>query len=202
MRIQDEIALYESHIEFLEGRIVELAKIDAEDATENHLFLAEAIAFRIYRGYERFSRALFLHCCTARETLAGAVINSKLQCEDWDTAEEILKAGNRFLDWGKPETTKRLSDLIFHKGFPINDVIGPIHSTLIDLQRVRNYIAHDSVEAQREFRKVTLNYIPTGSAEPERAGLLLLTRKRKREAQAIRKIFNKISALSSIFEKL
>lgn len=202
MSIEHEITLFDKNSNFLRPKIRDLAGIDVQNATENDLFLAEAIAFRIYRSYERFARALFLHGCTSDKTPKGTPIVSKLRCENWDTAEEILKAGNRFLDWGNPASTMKLAGLIFENGFPMKEVISPIHSTLTDLQRVRNFIAHDSHEAMDGFRKVILNYVSTGSAEPDNAGKLLLSRKRRRESQAIRKIFKNVTALSTIYADL
>ena len=202
MNIEFEIQLYDKANEFLKEKILNLASIDVPDATENEIFLAEAVAFRIYRSYERFIRAAFLHSCATAETLSGKSIVSKLRCESWSAAEDILKAGNRFLDCGKPETTKKLADLIFENGFPISDVIAPVHSTLVDLQRVRNFIAHDSREAEDGFSKVVANYIARGSTQPESAGELLLSRRRKRESQAINKIFERVSVLSTIYSDL
>ena len=202
MSIESEIALFDRNSDFLRPKIQDLAGKDVQNATENDLFLAEAIAFRIYRSYERFTRALFLHGCTSDKTPKGTPIVSKLQCESWEIAEDILKAGNRFLDWGNPNSTNNLAGLIFENGFPMKEVIGPIHSTLVDLQRIRNFIAHDSHEASIGFRKVILNYVSTGSAEPDSAGKLLLSRRHMRKSQAIRKIFNHIAELSTIYADL
>lgn len=202
MSVEQEIRLFDGNSSFLKPKIRDLASVDVQSATENDLFLAEAIAFRIYRSYERFARALFLHGCTSGKTPKGTPIVSKLQCENWETAEEILKAGNRFLDWGSPVATMKLAELIFENGFPMKEVIGPIHSTLIDLQRVRNFIAHDSREAVSGFKKVISNYVSTGSTDPDSAGELLLSRKNRRESQAIRKIFKPVAALSTIYADL
>ena len=198
----EETRLFDECNVFLGRMIRALVKVDARTATEGDIFVAEAVAFRIYRGYERFVRTLFLHSCVATQTPSGARIASKLRCRDWDTAEEILKAGNRFLDWGKPQATKRLARLVFENGFPISDVISPVHSVLMDLQRIRNFIAHDSSEAHRSFSKVGQNYLPTGSPLPKSAGKLLLSRKSNRGAQAIRQIFGKVAGLSKIYSQL
>ena len=201
MSIEEEIALFDENNKFLKPKIRSLGRIDVQDAVEDQLFLSEAIAFRIYRSYERLVRGLFLHGCTSGRTPSGKEIISKLQCEDWKTAEEILKAGNRFLDWG-PVSTKRLADLVFKDGFPMSEVIGPIHRTLIDLQRVRNFIAHDSSEAADGFKKVVHNYLSAGSATPDTAGILLLSRRGRRELQTIRKIFDRVAGLSVIYSAL
>ena len=202
MGIREEQRLFDESNLFLEARIKALAKVDAPNATREDIFVAEAVAFRVYRGYERFARALFLHSCATTRTPNGQRIISKLKCADWSTTERILKAGNRFLNWGKPEATKKLAELVFQNGFPISDVISPVHSTLVDLQRIRNFIAHDSSEARSGFDKAGQKYLRTGSPLPDSAGLLLLSRKYPRRAQAIRQIFRKVSALSKIYSQL
>ena len=202
MSVEYEITSFDMNSNFLKPKIRDLASRDVQNATENDLFLAEAIAFRIYRSYERFARALFLHGCTSDKTQKGTLIVSKLQCENWEEAEKILKARNRFLEWGDPEFTSKLAGLVFKNGFPMKEAIGPIHGTLIDLRRVRNFIAHDSPEAKKGFKKVIQNYVPTGSVEPDNAGKLLLSRKRRDGAQAIRKIFERVAALSTIYAAL
>lgn len=202
MTIETEIAAFDEVSSFVSPKLRELALTDAQNASQDDLFLAEAVAFRIYRGYERFSRAVFLTGCTSRITPNGAAIESKLRCEKWDTAEEILKAGRRFLDWGDPSATQRLANLVFENGFPINEVISPIHSTLIDLRRVRNFIAHDSKEAHVGFAKVIEQYVAVGAQKPNSAGELLLSRRRAREKQTIDKLFEKVSKMTEIYAAL
>ena len=202
MSIEQEIEFYNNNNTFLRRKIVELARVDSSDATQNELFLAEALAFRTYRAYERFARAVFLDGCISTTTTSGKSIVSKLRCHDWQTAEDILKVGSRFLDWGNPEIIMPLANLVFDNGFPVVEVIGPVHSTLVDLRRVRNFIAHDSKEAANGFRKAARNYVQTGVPTPDTAGMLLLSRKRRRESQAIRKLFDRVAALSVIYSNL
>ena len=202
MNISDETNYFDSSNAFLGQKISELAHVDASSITEDEIFLAEAIAFRIFRACERFTRAIFLHSCTTDKTANGKEIVSKLHCEDWTSAENILKAGNRFLDWGNPTATLQLAKLVFAEGFPIRDVLSPIHSTLVDILRVRNFIAHDSQEALSGFSKVSRNYLSAGSPTPEVAGRLLLSRKDLKDTQVLRKLFCRVSAISMIYSEL
>ena len=145
---------------------------------------------------------LFLNCCVRTQTPKGARIVSKLRCGDWEEAENILKAGNRLIYWGRAEDTKKLGKIVFKNGFPINEVISPVYSTLVDLQKIRNYIAHDGSRARRAFSKVSEKYMPMGTPIPDSAGELLLSRKKIRGSQVIRQIFNKVAGLSKIYSEL
>lgn len=202
MIIQDELALFVENKNFLKSIVNDLATFDERSATANEKFLAEAVAFRLFRIYERFIRAVFLDSCTRDTTISGNPITSKLKCADWNTAEEILKSGNRFLEWGNIENTKRNASLIFEHGFPISDLLAPIYSTLYDLQRIRNFIAHDSAEATRGFNKVKTNYLPIARVSSLTAGDFLISRRRPSEAQVVKKIWKKVAALETIFNGL
>lgn len=196
MTINKEIKNFDKSCAHLLARVESVSRTVTPD--EDDEFIAEAIAFRLFRVQERLIKNFFLDCCVKTRSPAKKPIKSKLRCKDWETAEDILKAGNRFLDWGNPQNTRNLANLIFRDGYPISDVIRTKESTLIDLQRIRNFIAHDSKEAQSGFIKTSKNYINIGDAEPTSAGQLLLYRRRASEKSTLSKIHEKISELSEI----
>ena len=178
----------------MRARIAALASVP--DPLEDEQFLAEAIAFRLFRNQERLVRTFFLDCCVKTRTPSKNKIVSKLRCKNWETAEEILKAGNRFLDWGNSATTRALANLIFKDGFPVSDILLTKQSVLVDLQRIRNFVAHDSREAQVNFLKASTNYLRTGDPEPTTAGELLLYRRRQSDKMTLQIIFDHIVELS------
>ncbi len=202
MRIEEELSRFAQGINFLKPMINDLVKVDESNATPKDEFFAEAVAFRLFRNYERLLRAVFLDSCSRDTTLSGKAITSKLKCADWETAEEILKSGNRFLDWGNIENTKRNASLIFDNGFPVSDLITPVYTNLYDLQRVRNFIAHDSAEAARGLKNIKRNYLPAGREMPSTAGKFLISRRRASEAQVIKKLWKKVAKLEIIFKQL
>ena len=196
LTLNKEMKRFDRSCSHLGTRIAALASV--EYPREDEQFLAEAIAFRLYRNQERLVRTFFLNCCVKTQTPSRNKIVSKLRCKDWDTAEDILKAGNRFLDWGNPATTRSLASLIFKDGFPISDIILTKQNILVDLQRIRNFVAHDSKEAQAGFSKVAKNYLKAGDLEPLSAGELLLYRKRPVEKMTLQILFEQIAGLSAM----
>lgn len=196
MTINQELKRFEKSCQLLEGRINGIAVI--VDPSEDDEFIAEAIAFRLFRIQERLMRSFFLNCCVKTRSPSNKRIYSKLRCGDWETAEEIIKAGNNFLDWGNPTRTRNLANLIFLDGFPINDVLLTKSSIITDLQRIRNFIAHDSREAAVSFTKVARSYLKTGDPVPASAGALLLYRKRESETITLRRIFDQMTELSEV----
>lgn len=202
MTISDEVSYFNSSIKFLDDIAVGLTSIEVKNATPQDLFLAEAIAFRLFRIFERFTRAVFLESCVVSTAPSGLPIVSKLQCADWKMAEEILKAGNRFLDWGNIENTRRLAGLVFENGFPVTDLFSPISATLSNLQTIRNFIAHDSDEARRKFTKVIGSYLPPSILVPDSAGKLLLARRNMRNKQVLGTIISDVKELTKIYGQL
>ncbi|SNS62286.1 hypothetical protein [Antarctobacter heliothermus] len=202
MTIEEEIDHFDTNCHLLLTFVNELATVAGTEKTEQHTFLAEAVTFRLYRVYERLVRSAFLHYCVTNETLQGAQVVSKLTCPDWETAEDILKSGNKFLDWGNVVSVKKISNLVFREGFPIGEMLAPFHSDLINLQRLRNFVAHDSKEAEEGFKRARTQYVRIGDAEPRTVGELALYRRDSRSDVTLKKIHTKVSGLSSMLTSL
>ena len=202
MTIEEEIEHFETHCDLLRAIVDELSAVNGAEQTEQHRFLAEAVTFRLYRIYERLVRSAFLHYCVANETLQGVQVVSKLTCPDSETAEAILKSGNKFLDWGNVVSVRKIADLVFHEGFPIGNMLAPFHSDLIDLQRLRNFVAHDSQDAEAGFKRARTQFVRIGDAEPRTVGELALYRRSARSDVTLRIIHRKISGLSAVLSEL
>lgn len=202
MTLEAELNRFDSEFALLEAFIEDLAHVDLGAATREQLFLAEAVIFKSYRLYERLSRHTFLYYCVEATTLSGAAVNSKLKCASSATAESILKAGNKFLDWGNVDSTRKLANLVFDEGFPVVELLSPVASTLTDLQRFRNFVAHDSEEAASAFRKSRTQYVRTGTDVPETVGELALYRRTARNDPVLKILHQKTSSLSVILRAL
>ncbi|OJF91630.1 hypothetical protein [Pararhizobium antarcticum] len=202
MTLEAELDRFDSEFALLGAFIEDLARVDLGAATQEQLFLSEAVIFKSYRLYERLSRHTFLYYCVEAATLSGAAVNSKLKCADSATAESILKAGNKFLDWGNVDSTRKLANLVFDEGFPVVELLSPVASTLTDLQRFRNFVAHDSEEAASAFRKSRTQYVRTGTDVPETVGELALYRRTARHDPVLKILHQKTSSLSVILRAL
>ncbi|EHJ98859.1 hypothetical protein AT5A_09200 [Agrobacterium tumefaciens 5A] len=202
MDINLEVKQFDENCLLLSDFIQELAQLDDDAITKKHHFLAEAVLFNLFRNWERFVRSCFLHYCVATKTVTNEDVVSKLRCTDWGTAESILKAGNKFLDWGSVESVKKLSNLVFENGFPISDLVNPVASTLTDLQRFRNFIAHDSQEAETGFKKSLTQYVKVGDDPPQRVGALALYRRSRKNDITLKILHRNTSQLTTIFQQL
>lgn len=202
MVIQSEIEKFDTEYSVLQRFSRDLATKELSQASGDDLFLAEATIFRAYRIYERLVRMSFLYHCTVNKTINSVAVRSKLVCDNLHTAEAIIKAGNKFLDWGNPESTKKLSNLVFEDGFPISDLISPVYSSLVDLQRFRNFVAHDSEEAENGFKKSREQYFSPHHPAPRTVGELALYRRTARSDNTLTTILAKVASLSAIIKQL
>lgn len=202
MLINDEVVRFENDSRVLLDLIQRLSSLEADKVNESELFLAEAIIFRQFRNCERLVRSIFLNHCGDQKSPNGRVVVSKLKCNEWETAEEILKSGNRFLDWGNFETVRTLANLVFEDGFPVIDLLSPVLSHLKDMQKFRNFIAHDSREAANGFKKAREQYVSVGDKMPETVGELAFYRKNIRADITIKIIHKKVTQLGIIYLQL
>jgi len=92
--------------------------------------------------------------------------------------------------------------LVFDNGFPLVDIVNPIASTLTDLHRFRNFIAHSSKEAEQGFKKAVPQYVKVGHEPPDTVGKLAIYRKSARADITLRIVHKKVSALPAIFRDL
>ena len=202
MLIEAEIAHFDEQSHLLSGFVDSLASVSTTDIDQTHLFMAEAVMFRLFRIYERLVRSSFLFHCVSSNTINGTSVSSKLNCDDWDTAESILKAGNKFLDWGNVVSIQKLAGLVFEDGFPIRELLSPVHSDLIDLQRFRNFVSHDSSDAAEGFKTARTQYVRVGDVPPETVGALALYRKNARSDIILKIIHRRVIRLSAILGTL
>lgn len=205
MTLPDELKAFSDEIAFLDGFKTSVYRMDFSDQQQwqTSKFLAEALLFRLYRSQERLVRAVFLDTCVSHKSFLGHDVGSRLSCRDWSIAENVLKAsGAKFLDWGNPQQTTQRASLIFDGGFPITDMISPLHSTLVDLQRIRNFVAHDSDEAASQFRKAANNYLSGVASVMTSAGDLLLSRRRPRDPYVLSQLISEVGKLDVAYKAL
>jgi hypothetical protein len=199
LKISDEIKKFDDDMAFVLLSLAKLANAEPTSATQEDLFSIESLAFRTFRASERLIRAVFLEGCASATTPSGTKVASKVRSSDHRTVEEVLKAGNRFLDWGNIAKVRTLANLVFDNGFPVIDVVDPINSDLTDLQKIRNFIAHDSDEAKSGFDQVVASRLVLSPNPPDSAGKLLLSRRSINRPRVAKTLFTQIDKMTSIY---
>jgi hypothetical protein len=140
---------------------------------------AEAIFLRSFTAYENELERLFLHYVTGGLTLSGAAPNTYLRVSDESLARKLTKAGFRFLSWAKPSQTRETASTYIENGWPIADMMSANAQDLSDCEKLRNRIAHNSLEAAAEFNSVQRNLLQTERLFNISPGQLLRIRSKK-----------------------
>lgn len=137
---------------------------------------AEALFLRAFTAYENDVEKLFLHYVTGGLSLDGKPANTYLKLTDEMTARRLTKAGYKFLSWAKPQDIRMTADTYIENGWPISGVMSAKSQDLSDCERVRNRIAHNSLEALVNFNVVQRNLLQTERLFPITPGQLLRIR--------------------------
>jgi hypothetical protein len=149
---------------------------DIESADQQADAYAEALFLRAFTAYENDVERLFLHYVTGGTTLQGQAANSYLRITDEALARKLTRAGYRFLSWAKPQETRTTAENYIENGWPISDMMNAKAQDLADCERIRNRIAHNSLEALAQFNTVQRNLLRTERLFPLSPGQFLRIR--------------------------
>jgi len=137
---------------------------------------AEALFLRSFATYESDVEQLFLHYVTGGTSLGGEPANTYLRVTDITLARKLTRAGWRFLSWSKPQEIRTTADTYIEEGWPISNIMSAKSQELADCERIRNRIAHRSIESLQQFNVVQRNLLRTERLFPISPGQLLRIR--------------------------
>lgn len=152
------------------------ASADAASVEHKDDAFAEAVFLRAFTAYESDVERLFLHYVTGGSSLQGEAANSFLSITDEYQARKLIKAANKFLYWAKPQDIKATAETYIERGWPLVDMLATSTHVLADCERIRNRIAHNSLEAMQQFAVVQRNYLGTERLFPITPGQFLRIR--------------------------
>lgn len=137
---------------------------------------AEALFLRAFTAYENDLEKLFLHYVTGGLSLDGKAASTYLKLTDEIAARRLTRAGYKFLSWAKPQDIRATADNYIENGWPISNMMNAKSQDLSDCERVRNRIAHNSIEALVNFNIVQRNLLQTERLFPITPGQFLRIR--------------------------
>ena len=123
--------------------------------------LTEAIFFSAFRAYENFLEDVFCLYCLEKTPLSGNLVKSFLKPKDFVHAGELIQSSMRFLDWTSPDEMIKRAELYLFDGFPVKNPYTLNKTTLTDLKRLRNHIAHNSKESLDGYKIVLRRHYGT-----------------------------------------
>ncbi|MFH1033035.1 MAG: hypothetical protein V1806_00885 [Pseudomonadota bacterium] len=66
-------------------------------------------------------------------------------------AHQMIIGTQRYVDWANPDIVRKLSQIYFDNGEPINSAVSSIYTDLVDLKNIRNAAAHLSSTTSKSF---------------------------------------------------
>lgn len=158
---------------------IPLAPDDSHDPETTLNIIAEGTFIRYFTLWEKSVEKAFLYFCCGGQTLNGLQPVRRLAECDSQTAKMILSSGKRYLDWSNQGIIRERAKLFFVDGIPFYDpIIGKSH-VLSDAEKIRNVIAHDSLESWNSYRIVQRNNYRTERSFVMSPGQMLRTRVRR-----------------------
>lgn len=161
-------------------------------------FLTESIFFNAFREYENLVRDIFILYTQEKKRTNGRKVKSYLQPRDFYHAENLIKSSMQFLDWNTPNTIIERSELYLKDGYPIKIPYTANRTALFQYKRLRNHIAHNSVESLSGFKKILRSYYGTNPLKVPSVGeYLVLTSKQDATKYHLLEFFDMIEDMAN-----
>lgn len=139
----------------------------------------ESALSRGFRAYENFVEGVFLAYMVGEPTVSGAATARYVSPPSREHARRMLQGKARFLDWAEPTTVVERGEYFLNTEGPLSTAVVQSWNTIDWMRRMRNHVAHNSVESLGQYRKVVAAITLVDPPTPPRPGELLQTRPRR-----------------------
>lgn len=156
-----------------------LASADTADADTAASIVAEGTFIRYFTLWENSIEKSFIYFCQGGVTLSGVQPVCRLANCDADAVRRILTNGQRYLDWSNQKNIRERAHLFLENGTPFYDPVIGKSNVLSDAEKLRNVIAHDSLESWNGYRGVQRHNYQTERSFNMAPGQMLRTLARK-----------------------
>lgn len=137
--------------------------------------LSESILARAFSKYESILEEIFILYCQGKPGMSGVPVGSYLSPTSPGHARSLVKSGMTFLEWNSPDNVIARCETYLLPDNPIFLAITTNRERLSNIRKVRNAIAHASVEAAAQLRSVIRSELGVLPPRPMTAGEFLIT---------------------------
>ena len=151
------------------------AVVSSEIDSDTKALIYESILLRGFRSYENAIEALFLDYLTGETKPDGTPVLTFVSPKDLAHARKLIHSSRnaRHLDWASVETVRARCQVFLEQDDPIYTAIVDRTNELTWMRKVRNHIAHNSVESALQYESVLTNILLTKPEPFLRAGSFL-----------------------------
>jgi hypothetical protein len=135
--------------------------------------LFEGIFLDAFKSFERTIENLFIGGMLSKEIIKRKKFCSYVHPKNSAHAIDILLLEKDFIDWTNPESIIRRAEALFQNHSIISDCIKNNMQFLTDAKRIRNSIAHESDDSNKQFIKVLNKYFGTHPVRRKTPGWFL-----------------------------
>jgi hypothetical protein len=179
---------------------MDYAAVDREDNEVAENALVEGLFLQGFTAFEDCLEQIFLHYAVGGASLNGYEARSRLtQCTE-QQARTIMKADQRYLDWSSGSAVRERANRFFVSGDLFNGALQPRSSAFANMEKIRNRIAHDSMEAISTFKEVERHHFTTERTFRMRPGQLLRARRKARPYMSIAADY--LSTMAAVIQEL
>ncbi len=127
-------------------------------------FITDSAFLKIFISWETFLEKSFISYILGETSINGNTIIRYVKPLDANHANKLLIGTQKYVDWSNPDIVKKLSNLYFSAGNPIDTFLSSNMSDLFDLKTIRNAAAHlssttkpqlDSLATRKLGRQIT-----------------------------------------------
>jgi hypothetical protein len=136
-------------------------------------FITSASFLVFFMAWEKFLEESTIKFMRGRKTISGNSIIRYVKPTSDDHAHLLLRGTNKYVDWSNPNIVKRLANLVFAAGNPINSVLSSVESDVSDLKTIRNAAAHLSSTTSRQLDALATRKLRTPCININVAELIL-----------------------------
>lgn len=166
------------------------------DAEVRSLTFESALS-RVFRAYENFVEGVFLAYMVGEPTASGTLAGRYVSPPSPEHARRMLQGRARFLDWAEPSTVIERGEYFLDVEGPLSTAVAQSWNMIDWMRRLRNHIAHNSLESLGQYRKVVTAIMLVDPAIPPRPGELLQARPQRgpfRGREVLAGLFSEVEA--------
>ncbi|HHH9280145.1 TPA: hypothetical protein ACP31J_002773 [Pseudomonas aeruginosa] len=173
------MAVMDDFNEFMQAKSVAMALREKANSPATGLvdaeryLLYEAIFLRLYRAYENLLENVFLAYISGETTGSGVAVTTFVSPANKEHARAIITSSQPFLDWTSPSVVMKRAETYIDTGEPVRSAVAASQNHLLQAKKIRNHIAHNSSESEKEFMKVVQAILLTLPLSAISAGELL-----------------------------
>ncbi|MDY4591927.1 MAG: hypothetical protein SO434_00795 [Eubacteriales bacterium] len=108
----------------------------------------------VVTAWERFLERSAIAYSLSTPSVQGNCPKCYIGPIDEEHADELIKGAAQYLDWSNKEQVVNMAERVFQDGEPYKTIISGINSTLQNIKKLRNNIAHNSRKSNREFNNL------------------------------------------------